>query len=1501
MPDDENVIETDVVLIKPDATGFRRSLNAQLKKEMTPAPKAVIALAVDGKGLRNKVREAVAAQQALRGQPTYKVALVADRTGFAQSVRDELKKVRQLEYKVKLVADGSGLRGARGAADDRGAADREARRAEREALKAEREANKIYKRLREAWEVVEQDELRAYAHLFSRFRDHTERMQAAELAAYREEARRNKEAADRESALSTQAEREAAARAQRRYQRVRSTQEQIEHAHAQAEREMTAATLREESKRAAAFQQTRRALNTYRKGPQIIDWGGRGIRPMNLLLGTVTALSPALFAMSANAVQASTAVAALGSAGVGAALGIGGLITAFNGLGDVLSLRQQVKDQALTDAANASVDRLSNRNQLADSMADYRTALREERRAEEAIHTARREAARDLEDLRRKVINLNNEYRSNQLSVREAEEAERATNRNFFATATERLRARQNTLDARNQLGDTRLERRQAQEDLRESIRKGVTNADKVIKAQDAYVDAKRRRQQAGRQLQNLRSGADAAATGKVTSAAAQLEQKLKDMAPAARDIYYWFVRNEETLKRMQRGIAQAVLPGFYKFLQAIERKPGGGKSTMQLFADAMGELGGIAGDVAARIGRLTNTSLFRKGFDKIQRNNAEAFRILGDAAVTFMRPLTRILAAASPLFPKMARGLASLVDRFDAFIARTAKDGSLGKWFEDAYESGRKWMSIGGNILRFLKQIFQISLPTGASLVDQLVTFTDKIADWAESTNGQRQIREFFQTFRDLPYGQIRDFFLQGIQLFAAWRATQWAKANPFFAAVGLLAASNPTQFITVMTGVTKLVNGIAGVITAHPEIAAILLGLFSANRGLKALGLTVAIPGLAKIKDLLTSKFKFLDKAFGGGATTGTMTVQAGVVNVYGKTIGAGGPAAGGAAGGRLTNSAAVGTGAITAALIGYEFAQRGYARGAAGKGPFSAFEEFRRNPNPDTLIGAMEPASFVGLVATAWGAASTPEGKKLVTTLNNLAGTLGPLPGLFDRFFNQGKEDYAFRQLRGDITEYGKNPGAANNPAVVNRAAVRDYIAARKAAVDAAVETARATRGEAAAERVREYETRRSVDTLREMLRQYGWNEQKADAYSRAIYGLNEINEKQRLSSLRARDAMEQMRVKLGEAGKKASTTRAEIEILSSKLNELDGTRTITVTIDGNATVFRNLETALIYQQLLKSGEPATQGNIAERRAAFRKQERTANLADGGKVRGFSPNSRADNIPAWLTANEYVQPVDAVKHYGVGFMDAIRRKQLPRFADGGQVWPYKVAWPKGMDTAVQPEVTYGPGQLPEYTGRIPGGLGAVAGLSARMMAAVIDANKRFPWARVISGLRPGAITVTGRKSNHGFGRATDWPASMQLFEYFRAKYMRQIRELIFSPAGGRQVWNGRPHFYSGKVRDTHWDHVHLALNQGGPVVRPKKFDTGGVLPPGFTLAYNGTGKNETIRTARQEQALADARVDSRDIARLAAALASNNITMDGRKVAEVTNKYNYVPAGV
>lgn len=126
-------------------------------------------------------------------------------------------------------------------------------------------------------------------------------------------------------------------------------------------------------------------------------------------------------------------------------------------------------------------------------------------------------------------------------------------------------------------------------------------------------------------------------------------------------------------------------------------------------------------------------------------------------------------------------------------------------------------------------------------------------------------------------------------------------------------------------------------------------------------------------------------------------------------------------------------------------------------------------------------------------------------------------------------------------------------------------------------------------------------------------------------------------------------------------------------------------------------------------------------------------------------------------------------------------------------------------------------------------------------------------YPSAVLTSSYRPGAITASGNRSYHSMGRAIDVTPSMAIFNLIRRSFGSAIRELIYSPAGGRQVKNGRPYYYTGAVRAMHYNHVHWAMNKGGIIPKPLLYDQGGILPPTrpneVLAVQNLTGRPERV----------------------------------------------------
>lgn len=115
-----------------------------------------------------------------------------------------------------------------------------------------------------------------------------------------------------------------------------------------------------------------------------------------------------------------------------------------------------------------------------------------------------------------------------------------------------------------------------------------------------------------------------------------------------------------------------------------------------------------------------------------------------------------------------------------------------------------------------------------------------------------------------------------------------------------------------------------------------------------------------------------------------------------------------------------------------------------------------------------------------------------------------------------------------------------------------------------------------------------------------------------------------------------------------------------------------------------------------------------------------------------------------------------------------------------------------------------------------------GQAAGTSGSLMGADADL---MPYAQlgasfgshVTSGLRPGAITVSGNPSFHGSGDAIDMSGGdmMGLARTLASQYGSGLEELIYSPLGwgiknGRRVPNS---FFGADVIAQHYSHVHVA----------------------------------------------------------------------------------------
>jgi hypothetical protein len=78
-----------------------------------------------------------------------------------------------------------------------------------------------------------------------------------------------------------------------------------------------------------------------------------------------------------------------------------------------------------------------------------------------------------------------------------------------------------------------------------------------------------------------------------------------------------------------------------------------------------------------------------------------------------------------------------------------------------------------------------------------------------------------------------------------------------------------------------------------------------------------------------------------------------------------------------------------------------------------------------------------------------------------------------------------------------------------------------------------------------------------------------------------------------------------------------------------------------------------------------------------------------ATGGQIGGVSPSNTADNIPLWVTAREWIHPVDAVDYYGPEVMAAVQKRQIPK-----ELFTFAKAAAQGWDGAAITRALQAPG---------------------------------------------------------------------------------------------------------------------------------------------------------------------------------------------------------------
>jgi hypothetical protein len=298
-----------------------------------------------------------------------------------------------------------------------------------------------------------------------------------------------------------------------------------------------------------------------------------------------------------------------------------------------------------------------------------------------------------------------------------------------------------------------------------------------------------------------------------------------------------------------------------------------------------------------------------------------------------------------------------------------------------------------------------------------------------------------------------------------------------------------------------------------------------------------------------------------------------------------------------------------------------------------------------------------------------------------------------------------------------------------------------------------------------------------------------------------------------------------------------------------------------------MFAQLEQAAFIQEALRKNQ-----SLKDARHAYKTMVSDRNRAaahgwgDGYGLPGYrsggpisGPGTKtSDSVLMWGSRGEFMQPAHTVDYYGMGIMEALRRRLIPKellqgLASGG---PVNVKWPFPLDMAK----TFIPSaedlQKAVYGGAFNGTLGGQrGGRGWQWQMSVL--RKVFAGLALISGPRPGSRTLSGNLSYHSQGRAVDLPPIRSVAEWIARTYGASSKELI-TPWRDLMLWNGRPHKYSRAIEAQHGvfgqnRHIHWAYERGGLLPDTRN------MPGGVMQVFHGRKTPDKVLTDNQWQNMA------------------------------------------
>ncbi|MEU0069536.1 hypothetical protein ABZ027_08325 [Streptomyces sp. NPDC006332] len=379
----------------------------------------------------------------------------------------------------------------------------------------------------------------------------------------------------------------------------------------------------------------------------------------------------------------------------------------------IIDAQKRVKDAAedVRDAeVRAAADRQAALRRIADAERALTDAQRDARQAQEDLTEARKEAAEQLEDLNNRLADAELDQRQAVLDVQDAEKELAAVKaKGAAASAADLERAQLGYDRAVQRLQEQRTETARLQEDTAAANAAGVEGSETVTAAQQKVADAQRTVGDRARDVRDAQ--VEAAQTAK--AGAESVRDAQERLAEAQQGVADAQVAAARQVRAAQESLADAQ--------RAVNNAQSQGVTQTNKYAEAMAKLSPNARDFVTSIRAMgpAFSALKMEVQDRLFRGLGDSVTRLGTAAL----PALRVgLGGMADNLNSMARGL------MDTFT-RLADQGLLTRMFAGFNDGMRPLQKIPGQLGQAFVQLSVAASPAFARITTAMAGASDRIS----------------------------------------------------------------------------------------------------------------------------------------------------------------------------------------------------------------------------------------------------------------------------------------------------------------------------------------------------------------------------------------------------------------------------------------------------------------------------------------------------------------------------------------------------------------------------------------------------------------------------------------------------------------------------------------------------------------------------------------------------------------------------------------------------